>query len=151
MWRSVINKDIEYMQLALQEAREAFILQEVPVGAIAVYENRVIAKAHNKRESSEDIFSHAEIICLRLVNKIFENWRANGVTIYSTMEPCLMCLGALLQARVERVVWGAPSTLSSGYEDRIIAEYPFHKMKVEKFCLQEESKELLERFFKQLR
>jgi tRNA(adenine34) deaminase len=98
--------DEERMQEAIAEASLAALAGEVPVGAVAVYEGRIIARAHNLRETSQDPTAHAELLVLREVAQKLGTWRLIGVTIYVTLEPCPMCAGALVNARVDRVVWG---------------------------------------------
>ena len=95
------------MALALQEARAAFEEEEVPVGAIAVHGGKVIARAHNLRETLKDPTAHAEMLALTQAAEALSTWRLDDVTLYVTLEPCPMCAGALLQARVSRLVYGA--------------------------------------------
>lgn len=110
------TKDEKYMRLALEEARQAFRRGEVPVGAVAVDANgRVIAQAHNLVETEKDPTAHAEILCLRqAAMQERKAWRLLGVTLYVTLEPCVMCAGAILQARIDRVVYGANNALLGG-------------------------------------
>ena len=102
-----MTKDEKYMKLALKEAQKAASLDEVPVGALIVLNDKVIAKAHNLREKSNDPTSHAEINAIRKASKKLDSWRLEGATIYVTVEPCSMCAGALLQCRIARIVYGA--------------------------------------------
>lgn len=102
----VETDDERFMREALAEAELARAAGEVPVGAVAVYEGRVIARAHNLRETEQDPTAHAELLVLREVAKQLGSWRLLGVTLYVTLEPCPMCAGALVNARVPRVVWG---------------------------------------------
>ena len=95
------------MRLALKEARKAFDEDEAPVGAVIVHGDRVIARAHNEREKLKDPTAHAEMIALTQAAAALEGWRLNGATLYVTLEPCLMCAGALVNARIDRVVFGA--------------------------------------------
>lgn len=99
--------DEKFMQLALREASLAFAKNEVPVGAVAVQEGRVVARAHNVRETTQDPLGHAELLLLKKLAKRLSSWRLNRTTIYVTLEPCLMCMGALVQSRVGRLVFGA--------------------------------------------
>lgn len=96
-----------FMREAMSEAARAEAMGEVPVGAVAVFEGRIVARGHNLRETSQDPTSHAELIALRAAAARLGTWRLSGVTIYVTLEPCPMCAGALVNARVDRVIWGA--------------------------------------------
>jgi len=100
--------DVSFMRQALREARKALESDEVPVGAVVVHEGRVIGRAHNQREMLKDPTAHAEMIALTQASAALESWRLEGATLYVTLEPCLMCAGALVNARVHRVVFGAP-------------------------------------------
>jgi tRNA(adenine34) deaminase len=97
-----------FMQLALAEAEAAFGEDEVPIGAVIVRDDRVIASAHNQREQLRDPTAHAEMIAITQAAQQMESWRLEGCTLYVTLEPCPMCAGAILQARIPTVVYGAP-------------------------------------------
>ncbi len=99
--------DIFYMKAALSEAKKAASLDEVPVGAVIVKENEIIAAAHNKRETDKNALMHAEIAAIDLACKKLKKWRLDDCTMYVTLEPCPMCAGAALQAKLKRVVFGA--------------------------------------------
>jgi tRNA(adenine34) deaminase len=96
-----------FMQLALDEARAALEENEVPIGAVIVHEERVIARAHNQREQLHDPTAHAEMIAITQAAESLRSWRLEGCTLYVTLEPCPMCAGAILQARIPTVVYGA--------------------------------------------
>src|SRR3990167_2001497 len=96
------------MQQALIEAEKAFIKGEVPVGAIAVFQGEILARAHNLVETLKDASAHAELLCLRQAASMLGNWRLKGVTLYTSLEPCCLCVGAMLSFRIDRLVWGAP-------------------------------------------
>lgn len=102
------NSDEKYMRAALREARYALDDDEVPVGAIVVMGERVVGRAHNQRERLKDPTAHAEMIALTQAAAAAESWRLDKATLYVTLEPCIMCAGALVQARIGRVVFGAP-------------------------------------------
>jgi tRNA(adenine34) deaminase len=99
--------DITFMNIALEEARIALSLDEVPVGAILVRDGEVISKGHNLRETTSDPTAHAEILALREAANKLGSWRLSGCTLYVTLEPCAMCAGACVNARVKRIVFGA--------------------------------------------
>lgn len=96
-----------YMQIALEEARQAFREEEVPVGAVIVNDGRIIAQAHNQREQLHDPTAHAEMIAITQAAESLGSWRLDGCTLYVTLEPCPMCAGAIVQARIPTVVYGA--------------------------------------------
>jgi tRNA(adenine34) deaminase len=100
--------DEDHMRQALDEARAAAAAGEVPVGAVAVHEDRIIARAHNQREKLQDPTAHAEMLILTQAAAALQSWRLAGVTLYVTLEPCTMCAGALVLARIDRLVFGAP-------------------------------------------
>lgn len=97
-----------YMRLALAEAQAAFEAGEVPIGAVIVHEDQVVAAAHNQREQLRDPTAHAEMIAITQAAESLGSWRLEGCTLYVTLEPCPMCAGAILQARIPQVVYGAP-------------------------------------------
>lgn len=142
------------MKAALKEAKKAASKLEVPIGAVAVYEGKIIARAHNLRESKQDPLGHAEIYLLSKVSKKLKRWRLAGVTFYVTLEPCLMCMGALVQARIDALVFacfdakaGACGSLYDFSADSRLN----HKLNVRSGILEKESATLLSDFFKQLR
>ena len=101
------EKELGYMRAALAEAKEAAGVGEVPVGAVVVAEGEIIARSHNRSETDNDPTAHAEIVALREAARKKGNYRLTGATLYVTLEPCAMCMGALVQARIERLVFGA--------------------------------------------
>ena len=103
----MVNPHEQCMELALREARQAFAEEEVPVGAVIVHEDRVVASAHNQREQLRDPTAHAEMIAITQAGEALGNWRLDGCTLYVTLEPCPMCAGAILQSRLPLVVFGA--------------------------------------------
>lgn len=142
------------MMLALAEAQHAAELGEVPVGAVAVLDGQVIGRGYNAKESSNDPTAHAEIIALRQAAKHLENWRLIDVTLYCTLEPCPMCAGAMLQARLSRLVYGAKDVRfgADGTVIDILSEAMFnHQVTVSAGVLEEEAAALLQSFFHQLR
>jgi tRNA(adenine34) deaminase len=103
---AALMTDEAYMRIALEEAAQAAVLQEVPVGAVVVLEDRVIGRGGNRRESTADPTAHAEILALRQAAQTIGHWRLVGATLYVTQEPCPMCAGAVINARISRLVFG---------------------------------------------
>ena len=152
---SAINKDDEYwMHLALEEAARAFELGEVPVGAVAVLDGQVIARGYNSKESKQDPTAHAELLVLKQAAERLDNWRLLNVVLYSTLEPCAMCAGAMIQARLTRLVYGAKD-LRFGVNGSIfdmLSEPLFnHQVEITSGVLENESAELLQHFFRGIR
>ena len=107
--------DKAYMELAIEEAKKALLLNEVPIGAVIVWEGKgVVARAHNTRESGKNALGHAELSAIDAACKALGGWRLHKATLYVTLEPCLMCTGAILSARIKRVVYGAPDPKAGG-------------------------------------
>ena len=146
--------DEHWMRRALAQAEEAAALAEVPVGAVAVYDGQVIGAGFNRKESDQDPTAHAEMIALRQAAEHLGSWRLIGVTLYSTLEPCPMCAGAMIQGRLERLVYGAPDTRfgADGSIVDVLDEPRFnHRVAVRSGVLAEEAADLLQRFFRRLR
>lgn len=146
--------DEAWMRLALAEATKAADLGEVPVGAVAVFEGQIIGAGHNCKESSLDPTAHAEVIALRKAAVRLNNWRLLGVTLYSTLEPCPMCAGAMIQARLPRLVYGAKDTRfgADGSIVSVLREPRFnHRVAITAGVLEEEAIALLQTFFQTLR
>lgn len=151
---SEINYDIKWMEIALQQARVSAKKGEVPVGAVLVQNNTLLVKSGNCPISMNDPAAHAEILVLREGGKLLQNYRLPGTVLYVTLEPCIMCAGALLHARVSRVVYGAkdPKTgaLHSRYSignDGLLN----HQLEVTGGILEEECSALLTEFFRKRR
>lgn len=97
----------QYMRIALEEAKKAYVIDEVPVGAVIVYQDKVIAKAHNLRETNQSSLAHAENLVIDIANKKLKTWQLNECTLYVTLEPCVMCAGSIMSSRIKKVVFGA--------------------------------------------
>lgn len=141
------------MQEALKEAKKAYELLEVPVGCVIVKDNKVIARAHNQRESRQSSLAHAEMIAIEKACKKLGTWRLEDCDIYITLEPCLMCSGAIINSRINRVVYGALEPKFGAHQSLTnVFDINFnHKTSVLSNVLAKESNELLKSFFKKLR
>ena len=142
------------MRLAIEQAREAEELQEVPIGAVVVYEGSVVARAYNRREIDEDPAGHAEFLAMRQAARALGHWRLSGCTVYVTLEPCLMCAGLMQQSRIARCVYGchdskggALGTLYKINEDERLN----HRFEVTSGVLEDECSSMLSNFFARLR
>ena len=145
-----MNEDEKWMSLALEQALKAEEEGEVPVGAILVKDGLVVARAHNQPISTNDATAHTEIQLLRAAGEKLKNYRLTGTSLYVTLEPCAMCLGAIMHARVERVVFGAhdPKTGVCGSSENLMEANCFnHKINLVSGVLENESKQLLKNFF----
>ena len=148
------NKDHQYMQEALEEAKKAAALGEVPIGAVIVYKDEIIARAHNLRETTQNALTHAESMAIQEACSKIGSWRLEETTLYVTLEPCPMCAGAILQSRVPRVVYGARD-IKAGCVDslyRLLNDPRFnHECSVTEGVMAEECGQILTDFFKALR
>jgi tRNA(adenine34) deaminase len=143
-----------WMELALAQAAEAMESGEVPVGAVAVLGDQVIGAGFNRKESDRDPTAHAEMIALRQAAAYLYNWRLLEVTLYCTLEPCPMCAGAMIQARLSRLVYGAPDTRfgADGTIVDVLGRPEFnHRVEVVRGVMAEEAGALLQQFFRRLR
>ena len=146
--------DHQFMQQAIEQAKLAALAGEVPVGAVVVQDGRVISSAFNKPISTHDPSAHAEMLALRVAAQSEENYRLPGTTLYVTLEPCVMCSGAMLHARVDRLVYGAadPKTGAAGSVlDVFSSKQINHQTSVEGGVMGEECGQLLRNFFKERR
>lgn len=146
-------KDQQYMALAIEQAKLAASLGEVPVGAVLVRGGEVIATGYNRREIDKDPLAHAELLCIKQASQVLGGWRIPDATLYVTLEPCPMCAGGILNARIDRVVYGAKDP-KAGSLDSVAQLYqlPYNwKPEVTGGVLEEDCAELLRQFFAQLR
>ena len=143
-----------YMELALEQARRAAGAGEVPVGAVLVRENRVVARAHNQTIGSRDPSAHAEIVAIRRAAETMENHRLPGTTLHVTLEPCLMCFGAIIQARIANLVYGAGDPKMGGrelFEDGRRRGLVHGNLAITAGVLEEKATGLLKDFFRERR
>ena len=145
------NNDEKFMLEALKEALKAFKEEEVPIGAVLVHENRIIARGHNQVEMLHDATAHAEMLCITAGAVSLENWRLTDTTLYSTLEPCAMCAGAAILSRVSRICWGAKDIrqgANGSWVDLFSVKHPIHEIAIEGGVLEEPSAWLMKEFFK---
>lgn len=150
----MINLDIHFMNEALKEARLAYHEEEVPIGAILVIDGIIIARGHNQVEKLNDATAHAEILCIGAGAQAINNWRLENSTLYCTVEPCTMCIGAILLSRISRLVWGACDIrqgANGSWIDVLEKKHPIHTLEVTKKILEEECSQYLKDFFKKTR
>lgn len=149
-----MTTDEKYMKEAIRQARKAYALGEVPIGCVIVYEDKIIGRGYNRRNTDKNALAHAEITAIRRASKVMGDWRLEECTLYVTLEPCQMCAGAIVQARITRVVMGTmnPKAGCAGSILNILEMPQFnHQVQVERGVLGEACTELLTIFFKELR
>lgn len=149
-----IAEDARWMRVALALAAEAAALGEVPVGAVAVKDGRIVGTGFNRKESDQDPTAHAEMIALKATAVTVQNWRLLGVTLYCTLEPCPMCAGAMIQARLPRLVYGAKDVRFGAHGSIVnvldITEFN-HRVSITSGVLADDAAALLQQFFQMLR
>lgn len=146
--------DEQFMRAAIAEARKAGEIDEVPIGAVIVHQDEIIATGYNLRETSQSTLSHAELIAIQRANKKIGSWRLEDCTLYVTLEPCPMCAGAIIQSRIKRVVFGAsdPKAGCAGTLMNLLEDERFnHQVERSGGVLEQECGNLLRDFFKALR
>lgn len=142
------------MKEAIHEAKMAEAKGEVPIGAVIVYKDEIIARGRNEREATQSVFSHAEIVAIKQANEHLGSWRLEGCTLYVTLEPCQMCAGAIVQSRIDRVVFGAtdPKSGCAGTIMNLLQDDRFnHQVSLTGGILAEECGSLLSTFFQNIR
>ena len=147
-------EDVVWMQEALIEARKGAQLGEVPVGAVLVYQGKIIARAHNLVEQEKTTLAHAEILCLQKGSQILNNWRLCDTTLYCTLEPCPMCAGAMIHSRIGTLVWGAKDLRCGAHGswiDLFSIKHPIHQVTVRSGVLAEECAKEMQSFFQKRR
>ncbi|ROR31948.1 tRNA(adenine34) deaminase [Mobilisporobacter senegalensis] len=146
--------DDRYMKEAIKQAKKAYGINEVPIGCVIVYREKIIARAYNKRNTKKNTLAHAEILAIDKASKALGDWRLEECTMYITLEPCQMCAGAIVQARVKKVVIGSmnPKAGCAGSILNLLQMEEFnHQVEIEKGVMEEECSNLLKTFFKELR
>ena len=149
-----MNENEKYMKEALKEAQKAYKKLEIPVGAVIVKDGKIIAKAHNIKEQKKDTTKHAEIIAIQKASKKLDTWRLTDCEMYITLEPCSMCAGAIIQARLKKIYIGTmdEKTGACGSVLNLLKDYKFnHEVELETGLLEENCKKILQDFFKELR
>ena len=147
------QRDAHWMHQALLEAKKAAALGEIPVGAVIVRDEQVIARAHNRRELVQDAMAHAEVLCIQQACRVLNSWRLSGCTLYVTLEPCPMCSGAIINSRLDRVVYGAKDDkagCAGSVADLFVMPFN-HTPVIRSGILEEECAAVLSEFFETLR
>ena len=148
------NKEEKYMHAAIREARKAYALEEVPIGCVIVYQDKIIARGYNRRNTDKNTIAHAEMTAIKKASKKLGDWRLESCTMYVTLEPCQMCAGAIVQARIDKVVIGSmnPKAGCAGSVLNLLEIPSFnHQVEIQKGVLEEECSHMLSSFFKELR
>ena len=149
-----MEQHIKYMKAAIKEAKKAYALDEVPIGCVIVYEGKIIARGYNRRNTDKMTLAHEEISAIKKASKKIGDWRLEGCTMYVTLEPCQMCAGAIVQARMDKVVIGCMNAKagSAGSVINLLDMKAFnHQVEIEKGVLEQECSTMLSTFFKELR
>lgn len=149
-----VTEQEKYMKQAIREARKAYALGEVPIGCVIVNEGKIIGRGYNRRNTDKSTLSHAEITAIKKASKKMGDWRLEGCTLYVTLEPCQMCAGAIVQARIDEVVMGSmnPKAGCGGSILNLLEMPEFnHQVKVTRGIMEEECSQMLTNFFKELR
>lgn len=149
-----LTTDEYYMKEAIKQAKKAEKIMEVPIGCVIVYEGKIIGRGYNKRNLKKTTLAHAEIIAIAKAGKVIGDWRLEDCTMYVTLEPCQMCAGAIVQARMKRVVIGSRNAKAgcAGSVLNLLQEERFnHQVELTEGVLEEECSALLSDFFKELR
>ncbi|MCI5951212.1 MAG: tRNA adenosine(34) deaminase TadA [Anaerostipes sp.] len=149
-----MTQEERYMKEAMKQAKRAYAIGDVPIGCVIVYEDKIIARGYNKRNKNKTTLAHAELLAMAKASKKLGDWRLEGCTMYVTLEPCQMCAGAIVQARISKVVIGSmnPKAGCAGSIINLLQMKQFnHQVEMETGILEEECSEMLSQFFKELR
>lgn len=149
-----MSEDEKFMKEAIRQAKKAYALEETPIGCVLVHEGKIIARGYNKRNKKKNTLAHAEIIVIDKASRVLGDWRLEECTMYVTLEPCPMCAGAIVQARIPKVVIGSmnPKAGCAGSVLNLLDMPGFnHQVEVERGILEEPCSQLMSSFFKELR
>lgn len=149
-----MTQDEKYMKEAIRQGKKAEAVGDVPIGCVIVYEDKIIARGYNKRNKLHTTLAHAELLAIKKASKVLNDWRLEGCTMYVTLEPCQMCAGAIVQARIPKVVIGAmnPKAGCAGSILNILQMDRFnHQVEVERGVLEEECSIMMKEFFQAVR
>ena len=149
-----MNQDEKYMRLALKQAQKAYDLDEAPIGCVIEYKGKIIGRGYNRRTIDRNTLAHAELIAIKKASKKLDDWRLEECTLYVTLEPCQMCAGAIVQARMKRVVIGCMSEKAgcAGSIINLLQMKEFnHQVEITTDVLEQECSSLMSKFFKELR
>ena len=152
--RATEYTDEYYMQQAIEEAKKAYAVGEIPIGAVLVHEGTIISRHHNRRELDHDATAHAEVLVIREANQLLDRWRLTGCTLYVTIEPCPMCAGAIINSRIDRVVYGASDYKGGAVESLFnVLSHPGlnHEPELASGVLGDECSQIMKDFFKERR
>lgn len=143
----------KFMKEALKEAKKAYEKEEIPVGAIIAKDGKIIARAHNQKETKKDTTKHAELLAIQKASTKFDAWRLEDCEMYVTLEPCTMCMGAIINSRLKKLYFGTPDQKTGACGSFIdLTQYKYnHIVEIEQGILQEECEQILKKFFKELR
>lgn len=144
----VISMNEKYMMLAINEAKKAYKKNDVPIGCVIVKDGRIISKAHNKKEIKKNAIMHAEIIAIEKACKKLKTWHLDDCILYTTVEPCMMCTGAIIQSRIKKIYYSISNKSFGELENYHLKN---KKIFIQNNILNEESKKLLQQFFKEKR
>ena len=150
----MLTEQEKFMKEAIRQAKKAYALEEVPIGCVIVYQDKIIGRGYNRRTVDKNTLAHAELQAIRKASKKLGDWRLEGCTMYVTLEPCQMCAGALVQSRIDEVVIGSmnPKAGCAGSVLNLLEVEGFnHQVKTTRGVLQEECSTMLSDFFRELR
>lgn len=150
---SVIKNNTYYMKEALKEAKKAYLKGEVPVGCVIVYDDKIIARGYNKREGLNNSLAHAEVVAINKACKRLDSWRLENCVMYITLEPCVMCSGAIIQSRIKKVIYGARDYRFGAHQSIVnLFDVKFnHLVDIEGGLMENECSNIITEFFKELR